>query len=80
MRIQFERIPVLKLVLTDYKSDMNLMCSRISNQITFIGLVSSENYYRGPRIITLNSGRSIGGRVRGELLLRGTVIVRPVET
>ncbi len=23
-----------------------------SNQITFIGLVSSENYYRRPRIIT----------------------------
>ncbi len=24
----------------------------LSNQITFIGLVSSENYYRRPRIIT----------------------------
>ncbi len=61
-----------------------------SNQITFIGLVSSENYYRRPRIITpiakggirqggTNMGGSIGGRVRGELLGRGTSIVRPVE-
>ncbi len=62
-----------------------------SNQITFIGLVKSENYYRRPRKITLiakggvrqvgaNSGGSIGVRVRGVLLGRGTAIVRPIET
>ncbi len=63
----------------------------ISNQVTFIGLVSSENYYRRPIITTpiakggirqggTNSGGSIAGRARGELLGRGTAIVRPVET
>ncbi len=66
------------------------MYSGLHDQITFIGLVSSENYYRRPRIITpiaygwiwqggTNMVGSIGGRVRGELLGRGTAIVRPVE-
>ncbi len=61
----------------------------ISNQITFIDLVSSKNYYRRPRIITLIAlgwdttgwntfGRECRGRVRGKLLGRGTATMHPV--
>ncbi len=64
----------------------------ISNQITFIGLVSSKNYYRPPRLITekkhkggigqggTNSGGDIGGRIIGELLEKRAAIVHPVES
>ncbi len=47
----------------------------VSNQITFIGLVSSKNYYRRPRIIIVitggvrqgetNSGGRIGDGLEG---------------
>ncbi len=61
------------------------------NQITFIVLVSSENYYRRPRIIAVIAKgvgydrvkqirEGISERVRGELLGRGAAIVHLVET
>ncbi len=74
--------------------DLEAFTARVTlyaNQITFIGLVSSKNFYRRPRIIAViakggirqdgtNSGGNMGGRVRGELLGRGTAIMYPVET
>ncbi len=62
---------------------------QISNQVMFIGLVSSKNYRRWPRLLQTwqkgvirQSGTSswgnIEGRVRGALQGTGTAIVHPV--
>ncbi len=43
---------VNELITISFLNEQTRLVVSISNQITFIGLVSSENYYRRPRIIT----------------------------
>ncbi len=56
VKYTFTRTPTNSPSNTFSKSNMRVhqveRAETKSNQITFIGLVSSENYYRRPRIIT----------------------------